>query len=168
MDASHVFATRCVCLILAAISTSTLAAQHATQNARERDVEREKTAVAHLEDEWLSALNRADVKTIGRVLADDFLRPSPDSDQFVDKTDLLQFYRSHLSPQVSGQKRIEGMTVTLYGSTALARGTLTTTDQEGRVIRKLLFTDVFVKRAGKWFAVSAQENLVTLGQVPNR
>ena len=58
------------------------------------------------------------------------------------------------------------MTVTVYGATALARGVVTTTDSRGRAIRKLLFTDVFVKRAGKWQAVSAQENPVTVAQVP--
>jgi len=54
------------------------------------------------------------------------------------------------------------MSISVYGSTALARGVLITTDPDGRIIRKLLFTDVFVKRAQNWRAISAQENPVDL------
>jgi ketosteroid isomerase-like protein len=154
-----------VILTVAAISATILLGERSA-DAKERDVQQERAAVAHVEEEWLRALNEADVNAIAEVLADDFIRPAPDSGQFVNKTELLQFYRSHLSRQGPSQRRIEDMTVTVYGATALARGVVTTTDSRGRVIRKLLFTDVFVKRAGKWQAVSAQENPVTVAQVP--
>ncbi len=52
----------------------------------------------------------------------------------------------------------------VYGMTALVRGIVTTTNVEGSVIDRLLFTDVFVFRDGKWQAVSAQENSVTAPQ----
>jgi ketosteroid isomerase-like protein len=155
-----------IILTLVAISATPLPAQKNNVKVKASEVDLDKTAVADLEEEWLKALDQADVNAIAEVLADDFVRPAPDPGQFVNKADLLQFYRSHLSPQTSGQKRIEDMTVTLYGSTALARGVLITTNSEGQVIRKLLFTDVFVKRAAKWQAVSAQENAVTLALPP--
>lgn len=154
-----------VVLVIAIGSTTTLLAQQVAEKSKNSEVEREKAAVAHLEDEWLNALNNANVNAIAEVLADDFVRPAPDPGRFVDKADLLSFYRSHLLPQGPDQRRIEDMTVTLYGSTALARGVLTTTNSEGHVIRKLLFTDVFVQRDGKWQAVSAQENPVTTPQI---
>jgi ketosteroid isomerase-like protein len=153
-----------IILTLAVAAATPLSAQKGDANAKASEAERDKAAVADLEQQWLNALNKADVNTIAEVLADDFVRPAPDSGQFVNKADLLQFYRSHLSPLASGQKRIEHMTVTLYGSTALARGVLITTNSDGQVIRKLLFTDVFVKHAAKWQAVSAQENAVTMAQ----
>ena len=131
------------------------------------ELEREKTAITQLEDEWLTALNNADVDAIAKILADDFVRPAPDPSRFVDKADLLSFYRSHLSRQGPDKARIENMTVTIYGHTALARGELTTTDTGGRIIRRLLFTDIFVQRDGKWQAVSAQENPVTGPQISN-
>jgi ketosteroid isomerase-like protein len=155
-----------IILTVAVISATPLSAQNADVKVKASEVERDKTAVADLEEEWLDALNKVDVNAIADIVADDFVRPAADSGQFMNKADLLRFYRSHLSPQASGQRRIEGMTVTLYGSTALARGVLITTNSEGQVIRKLLFTDVFVRRATKWQAVSAQENAVTLAQVP--
>ena len=46
----------------------------------------------------------------------------------------------------------------IYGDVAIARGILTAADAHGTVVRKTLFTDVFVRREGRWQAVSAQEN----------
>lgn len=129
-------------------------------DARNAVVEREKASIVRLEDEWLNALTTANIDAITNILADDFLRPAPDYGNFVDKADLLSFYRSHLHPDTSKKKHIENMTVSIYGSTALARGTLVTTNSDGGVISKLLFTDVFVQRNGAWQAVSAQENAV--------
>jgi len=117
--------------------------------------------IIRLENKWLAALMAANVDGIQEVLADDFVRPAPDSGDFVTKSQLLSFYRSHLSPQNPNTKHMEGLTVTVYDSTALARGTLITTDPKGQAISKLLFTDVFVRRRGKWQAVSAQEDKVT-------
>jgi len=153
-----------VFVMIPAILSASLLGQKGPEKATDREVEQAKAAVAHLEEEWLNGLNKADVNAIAEVLADDFTRPDPNSGQFVNKADLLHFYRLHLSPQGSDQRRIEDMTVSLYGATALARGVLTTTDSHGRVIRKLLFTDVFVRRSGKWEAVSAQENVAAVPQ----
>lgn len=116
--------------------------------------------VRHLEREWLEALDRADVKTIAGILADDFFRPAPQSGQFIGKTDLLRYYQSHLIPLKTAKKQIENMTVAVYGTSALARGQVVTRDAGGVTTSILLFTDVFVRRAGKWQAVSAQENPV--------
>lgn len=118
----------------------------------------DQATIARLENEWLTALNTADVDAIAKILADDFLRPAPDSGQFVNKTDLLGYYRSHLKPQGPNQRRIEDMTVSVYGTAAVARGKVVSTGGDGKILSTLLFTDVFAKRGGKWQAVSAQEN----------
>lgn len=123
----------------------------------------QETEVAQAEYEWLAALNTAKVDTIARILAEDFSRPSPDSGDFVTKQELLLFYRSHLSPLPAGEnRRIEGLSVRVYGDVALARGLVVTRNAEGTVVRKLLFTDVFRRRDSQWQATSAQENEVTL------
>jgi hypothetical protein len=152
-------------IVIAALNLASLA-QPAAPNSNGDKLEPEKAAVAHLEDKWLASLNSTNVNAIAEILADDFLRPAPESGHFITKTDLLAFYHSHLSPLGSDRRRIEELTVNLYGSTALARGAVTTTNSEGQVTRKLLFTDVFVKRAGKWQAISAQENAVTISPAP--
>jgi ketosteroid isomerase-like protein len=150
-----------VVLVVGLATPTIFLAEQATGKSEESGSDEAKAAVANLEDVWLNALNNADVRAIAEVLADDFIRPAPDSGHFVTKADILRYYRSHLSRQGSDQRRIEDLTVTVYGSTALARGALTTTNSKGEVTRKLLFTDVFLKRDGKWQAVSAQENPVT-------
>jgi ketosteroid isomerase-like protein len=151
-----------VILAVAAALAATLLGDQVAETPKDREVKQAETAVSHLEQQWLDALNKADVNAIAGILADDFARPAPDSGRFVNKADLLRFYRSHLSPQVSDLRRIEDMKVTVYGETALARGVLLTRDSQGRITRKLLFTDVFLRQAGKWQAISAQENVVKL------
>lgn len=146
-------------LVVVAIRPSMLAGQ--TKPGAKRDNARDVAEVIRLENKWLAGLLAANVDAIAEVLADDFSRPAPDSGDFVTKSQLLSFYRSHLSAQDPNAKHIEGLTVTVYDSTALARGTLITTGPKGQVISKLLFTDLFVRRQGKWQAVSAQENKVT-------
>lgn len=128
------------------------------------DTEQAKAAITHLEDQWLNALNTANVDLIAGILADDFARPAPDSGQFVTKADLLSYYRSHLKPISPDQRQIDDMTVSVYGTTVIARGKVIRSSADGHVISKLLFTDVFVQRNGKWQAVSAQENPVTMPQ----
>lgn len=146
-------------LAVLTIGPSVLARQ--TKPAAKADNAKDVADVIRLENKWLASLLAANVDEIAQVLADDFSRPSPDSGDFVTKAELLSFYRSHLSAQGPNAKQMEGLTVTVYDSTALARGMLMTTDPKGRVVSELLFTDVFVKRQGRWQAVSAQENKVT-------
>jgi len=146
-------------LLVLAILPSMLAGQ--TKPRVKRDNAKDVAEIIRLENKWLAGLLAANVDAISEVLADDFSRPAPDSGDFVTKSQLLSFYRSHLSEQDPNAKHMEGMTVTVYDSTALARSTLTSTDSKGQVISKLLFTDVFVRRRGTWQAVSAQENKVT-------
>ena len=146
--------------VLLAVAPTTNLAQPPTSPANQ-DSSEDRVEIIRLENKWLAALMAANVDAIREVLADDFLRPAPDSGRFVNKSQLLSFYRSHLSAQNPNTKHMEGLTVTVYDSTALARGTLITTDSKGQAISKLLFTDVFVRRLGKWQAVSAQEDKVT-------
>jgi len=124
-----------VILMLSAVSPIGFFGQQRAGDVKKSVVEQEKTAIARLENKWLVALNNADINAIAEVLDEDFARPAPDSGQFVHKAELLQFYRSHLSPLASGQqKRIQEMSVSVYGSTALARGVLITTDPDGRIV----------------------------------
>jgi len=147
--------------VIAVFSITPVSTQQFGGKTESSVLEREKAAVASVENEWINALNSANVNAIAEILADDFVRPVPDYGGFVTKADLLPLYRSHLSPGSSNQRRIEGLTVTLYGSTALARGAVTTRNFDGHLTSKLLFTDVFVRANRKWQAVSAQENAVT-------
>ena len=148
--------------------TALVFAQEVPQKSRNIESEDPKKTVSLIEEQWLNAINNAHIDTIAGFLADDFVRPAPDSGHFINKPALLEYYRSHLAPQGAIKRRIENLTVSLYGSTALARGVLTTKDPAGHATRRVLFTDVFVQRKGRWQAVSAQENPVTERQGPDQ
>jgi hypothetical protein len=117
-----------------------------------------KAEIASLEDRWLKAIEDADVTTLNQILGDDFVRPAPSTGQFITKSQLLAYYRSRKQMPSTGSKRIENLSVTLYGNTAITRGTVVSRDSSGRIVSKNLFTDVFVHREDRWQAVSAQEN----------
>jgi ketosteroid isomerase-like protein len=119
-----------------------------------------RVAVAQVEQRWVTALNRGDVKAIGAILAPDFVRPAPQEGTFLGRAALLAYYRKALSPQSTVRRRIEGLTIRVYGHTAVARGFVVVTESAKHTASKLIFTDVFVERGGKWLAVSAQENTV--------
>ena len=139
---------------MAAILVSPLLAQ------RQPGTNDAKAEIAHLEDSWLRAIQAADISTLNRILADDFVRPAPTAGQFITKSEFLAYYKSH-KPTASAVRHIENLNVTIYGHTAIARGNVVTADHTGHAVSRNLFTDVFVFRSSRWQAVSAQENELT-------
>lgn len=145
----------CMVLLLA-VSTACAAEQNRAVSA----LTVQQAAVARVEQQWLEALERADVGAIAALLADDFVRPAPQAGAFIGKAELLDYYRAHLVRDTTHDKHIGDLRIAVYGETSVARGKLVTTDAAGHVTAQLLFTDVFVRRNGRWLAVSAQENPV--------
>jgi hypothetical protein len=47
--------------------------------------------------------------------------------------------------------------VRIYGEVAIATGIVSTVRDPGNKANRTAFTDVFVRREGKWLAVNAQE-----------
>jgi Domain of unknown function (DUF4440) len=121
----------------------------------------DSAVIAQVENQWLDAIVQHDVGTIDKILGDDFVRPAPQSGRYINKAELLRYYRSQAGRPATDSKHIEGLQVLFYGPTAIARGSVVSTDAQEHEISRLLFTDVFVWRAGTWIAVSAQENAVT-------
>lgn len=117
-----------------------------------------KAEISRLEDRWLQAIDAVDIAALNQILADDFLRPAPASGQFITKAQMLNYYRSRKHSATSASKRIENLSVTVYGNAAIARGMVVSRDASGHVLSKNLFTDVFLNRDARWQAVSAQEN----------
>jgi ketosteroid isomerase-like protein len=127
------------------------------QSAKTETPREDKAEISRLEDRWLKAIETADVATLDSILADDFVRPVPAARRFITKTQLLEYYKSH-KQESSAPKHIENLSVTFYGTTAIARGNVVTADPNSHVVSRNLFTDVFVFRGGRWQALSAQEN----------
>lgn len=146
-------------VLAATIALSTTAFAQGTRSAKVPGAAaaRNKAEIVQLEKTWLHALQTHNVAEIERILAPDFVRPAPGSGTFITRSEMLAFLRTHPEPRAQGV-RFQQMNVTLYGSASIARGILTATNSQGRVVRKTLFTDVFLRRDGRWQAVSAQEN----------
>lgn len=121
----------------------------------------ENAQVVHLEHLWLRSQRTGNVGELNKILASDFVRPDPAGGEFITKAEMMKYLRTHPFPHQGGpEPHFAQLRVTLYGDVAIARGILTANDAHGAVSRKTLFTDVFVRREGRWQAVSAQENEV--------
>lgn len=109
-----------------------------------------------LEHRWLTAAMQRDLPTLRDILADDFVDVTYKGG-LRDKTDHLQ---SSLAPSKSKQT-LEELKVRFYGDTGIVTGLNVVVSTDGSATYRIRFTDVFVKRGGRWQAVSAQETPVT-------
>jgi len=107
-----------------------------------------------LEQRWLTASMRRDIPALREILADDFVDVTY-KDTLRGKADHL---KSTLAPTKSKQT-LQELKVRHYGDTGIVTGLDDVVAQDGAVNYKVRFTDVFVKRSGRWQAVSAQETL---------
>ena len=148
-------------VLLSAAAATTAASQLQAQHAGGAGMEKEKQRISEIERRWMEALNNADLDAIGKIVADDFQRPSPQAGSFLSKSQLLSWYKAHLSKQSPVKRRIQELTITIYGQTAIARGSVIVSNPAEKKQTTDLFTDVFVLRDGEWKAVSAQENAVS-------
>ena len=112
----------------------------------------QQQSLRELEERWLREENNPDA--LESILADDFIHVLPMG--FITKAEQLQFMRAHPAPPNAEQRRFENLRVRVFGNTGVATGTVVATGADGHV-RKTNFTDVFVRRSGRWQAVNAQE-----------
>jgi hypothetical protein len=118
---------------------------------------RDQAALIALENEWLANLH--DPAVLEKILASDFVHPLPTGD-FVTKAQHIQFSATHLPPP-NRKQRFDQMQVRIYGDVGIVNGIVLTTDEQGREAERTIFTDVFVRRNGRWEAVNAQEGSVS-------
>jgi len=116
----------------------------------------DQAALIALENEWLVNLHNPAV--LEKILASDFVHPLPTGD-FVTKAQHIQFSSTHLPPP-NRKQRFDQMRVRVYGDVGIVNGIVLTTDEQGGEVERTIFTDVFVRRNGRWEAVNAQENAV--------
>jgi ketosteroid isomerase-like protein len=138
----------CTLSILCVIVSISSSASPRTQS-QAQTMEQEVKAV---EQRWLENEDRPDV--VQSILADDFVHVLPVG--FISKEDHLAFLRKHPNA-FPGNKHFEELRVRIYGDVAIATGIVSTIHDSGAKAKRTAFTDVFVRRDGKWLAVNAQE-----------
>jgi Domain of unknown function (DUF4440) len=132
----------------AAIVLISTCASHGTES-QPQTMEQEVRAV---EQRWLENEDRPDV--VQSILAYDFVHVLPIG--FIGKDDHLAYLRQHPNA-FPGTKHFEELRVRIYGDVAIATGIVSTVRDPGNKAKRTAFTDVFVRRVGKWLAVNAQE-----------
>jgi ketosteroid isomerase-like protein len=120
-----------------------------SQNSSDEEV------VRQLERDSLDATVRHDVEAYGRVLADDFIGHWA-NDSTTTRQEEIEMLRT--GKECYEENRIIDMKVRIYGTTAIVSGQSTETSViEGKSATGVYnFTDVFLKRNGRWQIVATQ------------
>lgn len=116
--------------------------------------------IKDLEKQWTDAGLKHDAEALGRILADDIVE--------IWDTGQVQTKAEYLADLKSGEPKfesssVEDMKVRFFGNVAVLNGHYT---QKGTYKGKDIsgegrFTDVFVKRQGRWQCVSTQSTRIT-------
>ncbi len=103
-----------------------------------------------LEREWFAAVVKKDVAALNRIFGNDFMAINSDGG-FINKAETLEMVKS--GTMKLDEIRGEDFKLRLYGLTAVVTGRATYI-HEGKTVRTSNHTEVWVKRAGLWKAVS--------------
>jgi ketosteroid isomerase-like protein len=112
-----------------------------------------------IENEWWEADKKKDTKTLGRILADDWFYLGPEGT----KTKSQELAEAEKRDENIESVTLTDMKVRVYGDVAIVtmreheNSTKKSTDSSG----DYLYTDVFVKRQGRWQAVNSQGTPLT-------
>jgi len=123
-------------------------------------------AILQVEEEIFTAVKNQDTGALERILTDDFVYRSP-GNQEVAKADFLKLSASFPYKIVSIWG--EELKAHVYGSTAVLTGlqfAKTQTGEGKEETSAVMFTDVFVKRKGKWMLSLA--HAMDLPQIPDK
>lgn len=127
-------------------------AQGQTKPHRDRKVEQ---AILQLERETMEAIKNKDATALSRILADDFVLRNPAGND-LNKTEFLKLAQAIPVKILSVQG--ENLRVNVYGQTAVLTGaqrSTTLSDDGKEETSAAAFTDIFIKRKGRWLLVLA-------------
>ena len=111
-----------------------------------------------LEREWLDAYLKADAAAMSRIEADDFTITYPNGEVVTKAQETERIKASKPRTDGSLELSTEGTLVRFYGDTAVLTGVFIQKEKlkaEERITRER-YTDVWVKRNGRWQVVASQ------------
>jgi ketosteroid isomerase-like protein len=115
----------------------------------------DREQIIQLERDWVRAWVTMDAAANDRILADDFLGTGPDGKRAT-KADLMAELKSGEAPLASNRLNEDDLTIRFYGDTAVVNGSESWKQKDGKSGR-YIWTDIFVKRNGKWQVVASQD-----------
>jgi ketosteroid isomerase-like protein len=110
-----------------------------------------------MERAWLNAEQNHDAAAFEKLVADDWIALGPDGKSQTKAERSAEIKASHATSATMGD-----MKVRVFGDTAVVTGTDDEVTMEGgkKSTVHYAWTDVFVKRKGKWLAVASQTALI--------
>jgi len=106
-----------------------------------------------MERDWLNAEKNRDAAAFEKLVADDWIAINPDGKRKTKVERAAEIKTSNIDSATLGD-----MKVRVFGDTAVVTGTddEVTTKDGNKTSDHYVWTDVFVKRNGKWLAVASQ------------
>ena len=143
-----------ICFLSLILSAAVLV--QAKQPKTDSDAATSQTLQA-MEQTWLNAEKNHDAAAFEKLVADDWIAISPDGKSQTKAERVAEIKAAQISSATLGE-----MKVRVFGDTAVVTGTdeETTTKDGKESTDHYVWTDVFVKRNGKWLAVASQTALV--------
>ncbi len=110
-----------------------------------------------IEQDWLNAEKNHDAAAFERLVADDWIAITPDGKSQTKAERAAEIKTAHTTSATLGD-----MKVRVFGDTAVVTGTddEITIEDGKKSSDHYVWTDVFVKRNGKWLAVASQTALI--------
>jgi hypothetical protein len=116
---------------------------------------RDGTALIQNERTWAEALERRDSAALNCLLAEEFEDAGPDG-TLQDRETTLAKAAKH--PLVHHE--LTEMHAQVHGDFGYIRGLATAVGEQGKVLARVRFTDIYVYRDGRWQAVAAHESML--------
>lgn len=114
----------------------------------------DREQIIQLERDWTQSFVTMDVAANQRIVADDYFGTEPDGRRSK-KADILNEVKTE-EPLASNHLNEDDVTIRFYGQTAVVNGSENWKLKSGKT-GKFIWTDVFVKRNGKWQVVASQD-----------
>jgi len=110
-----------------------------------------------IEQAWLNAERNHDAAAFEKIVADDWVAITPDGKRQTKAERAVEIKSSHTTSATLGD-----MNVRVFGDAAVVTGTddEVTVEDGKKSSEHYVWTDVFVKRNGKWLAVASQTALI--------
>ena len=115
---------------------------------------RDRQQILQLEREWNHVYLVNDPAPLDHILADDFLGTEPDGRRAT-KKDMVAEVKGP-SNLASSHINEDDITIRYYGETAVVNGSESWMQKDGKAGR-YIWTDIFVKRDGRWAVVASQD-----------
>ena len=137
------------------IAASLLTGGCARASKQETDPEAVRAEILAIESQWATAIERQDAAAFERLAAEDF--------RFIDENGRVLNRAQYIADRSHNPDNVESavqdeIEVRQYGDAAIATGrsTLHGTRNGATFVYRFRWTDVYVRRAGRWHPVSAQ------------